>query len=143
MRFAIRSCRIEAREHCACGANRQTLVNRSLTYTNSYLNMGFAANLRAAPVLTSVESRRSSGLPRGTVLTKTFQLRHAAALRADWDALKAILHNCKKHGPESQNRDGHPDFEAQLRGRIAYMSWLSPTRGDKLRRLWNEINWGA
>jgi len=63
--------------------------------------------------------------------------------RADWDQLKAILHNCRKYGPRSQNDDGHPDFKAHLRGRLAYMSWLSPSRGEKLWLMWNKIDWKA
>ncbi len=61
--------------------------------------------------------------------------------RSDWDQLKAILHNCVKQGPSSQNRDNRPDFKAHLRGRLAYLAWLNPTRGEKLQTLWNKINW--
>ena len=61
--------------------------------------------------------------------------------RADWDRLKAILYNCGKHGPRSQNLDGHPNFEAHLRGRVAHVSWLNPSRGEKLRRLLDRIDW--
>lgn len=63
--------------------------------------------------------------------------------RADWDRLKAIVHNCRRYGPKSQNVDGHADFKAHLRGRLAYMSWLSPSRGEKLWLLWNKIDWKA
>ena len=63
--------------------------------------------------------------------------------RREWDQLKAILHNCRKHGPASQNRDGHRNFRAHLQGRVAYVAWLSPARGQKLRRLWEDIDWPA
>ncbi len=63
--------------------------------------------------------------------------------RAEWDRLKAILHNCRKNGPQSQNIDDHPDFEAHLRGRVAYLSWLNPQRAAKLERLWADIDWSA
>ena len=33
-------------------------------------------------------------------------------VRADYDRLKAILTNCARRGPESQNREGHEDFRA-------------------------------
>src|SRR5207248_9475177 len=36
--------------------------------------------------------------------------------RADFDALKAILCNCARHGPASQNRDGRGAFRAYLPG---------------------------
>jgi RNA-directed DNA polymerase len=39
--------------------------------------------------------------------------------RADYDRLRAVLHNCRTFGPESQNRDGVPDFRSHVLGRIA------------------------
>jgi RNA-directed DNA polymerase len=61
--------------------------------------------------------------------------------RAEFDRLKAILTNCIKLGPLSQNRDGHEDFAAHLRGRIAFVRQLNPHRGDKLLRLFERIDW--
>ncbi len=63
--------------------------------------------------------------------------------RAEWDRLKATLHNCRRHGPKSQNVGNHRDFEAHLRGRIAYVSWLNPNRAARLEKLWAEIDWNA
>ena len=63
-------------------------------------------------------------------------------LRAEYDQLKAILHNAARHGPESQNRTGIADFEAHLRGRISWVASLNPSRGEKLRRRFAEINYG-
>ena len=61
--------------------------------------------------------------------------------RREFDRLKAILHNCLKHGPRSQNREQHEDFAAHLRGRIAYFCHVGPERGQKLRRMFEQINW--
>lgn len=61
--------------------------------------------------------------------------------RADWDRLKATLHNCVRHGPDSQNHDNHKDFKAHLEGRVSYVAWLSPARGEKLQALLNQITW--
>jgi hypothetical protein len=61
--------------------------------------------------------------------------------RADYDALKAILCNCARHGPTSQNRDGRPDFRNYLLGRIAYVGLIHPARGAKLRALFGRIAW--
>jgi RNA-directed DNA polymerase len=47
--------------------------------------------------------------------------------------LRAILHNAEKHGLESQNREAHPNFEAHLRGRVAYAAMVDPTKGPALR----------
>jgi len=34
--------------------------------------------------------------------------------RSEADALRAVLHNCVRHGPSSQDRGDRPDFRAQL-----------------------------
>jgi hypothetical protein len=61
--------------------------------------------------------------------------------RADYDALKALLCNCARHGPASQNREARADFRAHLLGRIAYVGLLNPARGARLRRLFDRIAW--
>jgi hypothetical protein len=63
--------------------------------------------------------------------------------RVDFDELKAILCNCARQGPASQNRDRRADFRAYLLGRIAYVGLLNPARGAKLRQLFERIAWGA
>ena len=55
--------------------------------------------------------------------------------RDELRALRAILHNAAKHGLASQNRDGHPDFAAHLRGRVAYACMVDPERAPKLRAM--------
>ncbi len=61
--------------------------------------------------------------------------------RDDFDTLKATLHNCVRHGPEGQNRSGHPDFRAHLLGRIAHVATLNPGRAAKLRALFDRVAW--
>jgi len=61
--------------------------------------------------------------------------------RSDYDRLKAILHNCARRGPESQNRDGADDFAASLLGRISHVQMLNPVRGAKLQALFARIKW--
>lgn len=61
--------------------------------------------------------------------------------RPDYDALKATLHNCWKYGPEGQNRQGHADFRAHLRGRIDHVGTLNADRGRRLRVLFDRIAW--
>lgn len=61
--------------------------------------------------------------------------------RSDVDRLKAILHNCRTRGPESQNWDGHPDFRGHLLGRISWVATLNPERGAKLLREFHRIQW--
>jgi RNA-directed DNA polymerase len=62
-------------------------------------------------------------------------------LRSEYDELKAILHNAARHGLESQNRKRIADFEAHLRGRVAWVASLNPARGEKLRERLAKINW--
>lgn len=61
--------------------------------------------------------------------------------RREYDKLKAILHNCIKHGPQGQNRENVPDFREHLRGRIAHVSHIGPERGRKLMRMFEQIRW--
>lgn len=61
--------------------------------------------------------------------------------RHDFDRLKAILHDAVKHGPIAANRDGHPDFQAHLAGRVAWVRSLNAERGERLFRLLNAIRW--
>jgi len=61
--------------------------------------------------------------------------------RTDYERLKAILYNCVQHGPQSQNREGHSDFQSHLRGRIGYVAMLNPARGRKLRAMFDKIGW--
>lgn len=61
--------------------------------------------------------------------------------RADFDRLKAILTNCARHGPATQNRDRHPDFRAHLAGRVAHVATVNPLRGRKLWVLFDRIKW--
>lgn len=48
--------------------------------------------------------------------------------------LRAILHQAKKNGLEQQNREGRPDFEAWLHGKIAYVCMVDREKGTKLLR---------
>jgi hypothetical protein len=61
--------------------------------------------------------------------------------RADFDALKATLHNCLQTGPESQNRQRHPNFQAHLAGRVAHVQSLNPDRGRKLKAMLDQVVW--
>jgi len=64
-----------------------------------------------------------------------------SVVRADFDGLKAILTNCARYGPESQNREAHPAFQLHLAGRVGYVESLNPSRGARLRRIFEQIRW--
>ena len=62
-------------------------------------------------------------------------------IRADYDCLKAILTNCIRTSPANQNREAHPDFHAHLQGRVAFVETINPAKGNRLRQLFNQIEW--
>lgn len=66
---------------------------------------------------------------------------HPNVPRAEFDRLKAVLHNCVVHGPEAQNRAGLSDFRAHLLGRIGWVASVNPTRGAKLLGEFQRIAW--
>lgn len=66
---------------------------------------------------------------------------HINVPRRSYDALKALLTNCERSDPVLQNREGHADFRAHLDGRIAWVEAVNLRRGEKLRRIFDAINW--
>lgn len=106
------------------------------------------AFLRAATAI--IEDQRHSVNPLKTrvrragirqTVTSVVVNKHTNVARPDFDRLKAILHNCLKHGPESQNREGLADFRGHLQGRISWVSALNPTRGAALLEDFRRIQW--
>jgi RNA-directed DNA polymerase len=62
-------------------------------------------------------------------------------LRTDFDALKATLHNCVRHGAQTQDRTAHPHFRAHLDGRIGWVESINPSKGQRLRAIFERISW--
>lgn len=96
------------------------------------LEEGFAIHHRKTRIMRPSVRQQLTGL----VVNERLNIR-----RADYDELKAILTNCVRHGPVSQNRAGHPDFRAHLLGCIAFVAQIHPARGEKLRAIWRQIKW--
>jgi hypothetical protein len=61
--------------------------------------------------------------------------------RDEVDRLRALLHNCRSHGPDSQNRDGHADFRAHVLGRLSWVAAVDPRRGAALRAMADAVDW--
>jgi hypothetical protein len=61
--------------------------------------------------------------------------------RTEVDRLRAILFNCRRYGPSTQNRDGVPAFEQHLRGRIAWVAQHDPVRGARLLAEHDAVDW--
>lgn len=66
---------------------------------------------------------------------------HPNVSRRDYDRLKAILTNCLRRGVSTQNHDRHENFASHLLGRIAHVAHLNPARGERLRALYDQIDW--
>jgi RNA-directed DNA polymerase len=66
---------------------------------------------------------------------------HPNLARAEYDRLKALLHDAARHGPAAANRAGVPDLRAHLQGRVAWLESLNPARGARLRERLDAIVW--
>lgn len=85
---------------------------------------------------TRVRSRAQRQLVTGLVVND-----RPNVTRADYDRLRAVLHDAARHGPATANRARHPDFRAHLLGRIAWAGAGNPTRAEKLRAAFAAISW--
>lgn len=90
-----------------------------------------------------VNTRKTRMMRTGTrqQITGVVVNQHPNLPRAEIDRLKAMLTNCIRHGPRSQNRDGHGDYRAWLSGKVAYVAMVNPARGRSLRALLDRISW--
>lgn len=95
---------------------------------------GFALN----PAKTRIMRQSSRQRVTGLVVN-----RHINIARADFDRLKATLHNCARRGPDGQNRGDHGDFRAHLDGRVTWVETVNPHRGRRLREIFEAIDWPA
>jgi RNA-directed DNA polymerase len=96
------------------------------------LEQGFEVNHRKTRVMRRGVQQRLGGL----VVNAS-----AAVPRSEFERLEATLFNCVRAGPASQNRDGHADFRAHLRGRIAWVAETHAARGARLAELFVRIDW--
>jgi hypothetical protein len=62
-------------------------------------------------------------------------------VREDFDRLKAILTNCVRHGAESQNRERRASFRLHLAGRVGFVEMRNPAKGERLRKIFERIQW--
>jgi len=93
---------------------------------------GFSVNHRKTRIMRQSVRQHLAGL----VANQRLNIR-----RSEFDALKAILTNCARFGPESQNREGHPHFRQHLEGRVAFAESIHPARGKRLQEIFARIEW--
>ncbi len=96
------------------------------------LNEGFAIRRRKTRVMRSGCRQEVTGI----VVNQRLNVP-----REEFDCLKAILHNCVTLGPQDQNREGVENFREHLSGRVAYVRMLHQARGERLRALFDRIDW--
>jgi hypothetical protein len=96
------------------------------------LEEGFRVNMRKQRIMGANARQCATGL----VLNEKPNIP-----RRDFKVLKAILHNCVQHGPQSQNRGGVQNYRTHLAGRIGYVESIHPARGALLRTLFERIRW--
>ena len=119
----------------SCQTQSITHAHRiALMASGIILEEGFTPNSRKTRVMPQSQAQRTTGL----ILNVKPNIP-----RKDFDQLKAILTNCARHGPETQNRDEHPDFRTHLLGRVAYVLGINPERGKKLQNLFDRIIWSS
>lgn len=61
--------------------------------------------------------------------------------RRELERLEATLVNCARRGPETQNRERHPDFRAHLAGRVAWVAQVAPHKARRLKEWLARIEW--
>lgn len=93
---------------------------------------GFAVHPRKTRVMGQGVRQRIAGV----VVNQTTSIP-----RADFDRLKATLTNCLRHGPASQNRNGHANFRSYLAGKISFVAMVNPRRAGQLQALFDRIAW--
>ena len=92
--------------------------------------MALEEGFRVNPAKTRVRGRGDQQRLAGLVVNE-----RPAIPRADYDRLRAVLHNAARDGLDAANRDGHPDFAAHLAGLVAWASHGHPARAARLQRL--------
>lgn len=98
------------------------------------LDAGFGVNFRKTRVMPRATRQHVCGLVVNA---------HPNVARDEYDRLKSVLTNCRRHGVSGQNRDGHRDFRGHLQGSVGWVEAVAPARGAKLRALFDAIEWPA
>lgn len=96
------------------------------------LEEGFSVNHRKTRIMRPGTQQRLAGV----VVNETLSLP-----RRELERLEAILTNCARSGPASQNRERVPDFHAHLQGRVAFAEMVNREKGRQLRAVFDAIRW--
>jgi retron-type reverse transcriptase len=75
-----------------------------------------------------VQRRNTAQMVTGVVVNEK-----PSTPRSERRRLRAILHHARFEGLEKQNRIGHADYVAWLKGHVAYVMMVNPEQGKKLK----------
>jgi RNA-directed DNA polymerase len=113
------------------GFNR--VVERFATHAAAIaLEEGFSVNHRKTRIMRQGVCQHLAGV----VVNQKVSLR-----RCDLELLEAILTNCGRFGPATQNRANRSDFRAHLAGRVGFVEMVNRAKGQRLRGLFERVNW--
>lgn len=96
------------------------------------LEEGLAPNYRKTRIQRQGQRQEAGGL---VINEKPNISRH------EFDQLKATLNNCLRFKPSTQNHARHLHFRDHLQGKVAWVNFINPQRGEKLRRIFEQIDW--
>ena len=117
------------------GADFERCVQRFGTTVSGILQEeGFRVNHRKTRIMRQGVRQHLAGLVTNQKMN---------VMRRDFDRLKAVLTNCVRFGPDSQNRDRCTDFRSHLRGRVSFFEMINPVKGKRLRAIFGRIPWAA
>ena len=115
------------------GEKFERRVERFGPYVASILlEEGFAVNHRKTRVMRQGVRQHLAGLVTN---------QRPNVVRRDFDRLKALLTNCVRQGPQTQNRERRPQFRAHLEGRVAFVEMINPGKAKRLRAIFERIRW--
>ena len=114
------------------GEEFERVVERFSTHVAAVLlEEGFTVNHRKTRIMRQGVRQRLAGLVANERMN---------VIRADFDRLKATLHNCVRFGLASQNRTAHPHFLEHLNGRIGWVESVNPAKGRRLRAILTRLD---
>lgn len=93
---------------------------------------GFELNFRKTKLMTASDRQNVLGL------TVNERLNNG---RREFEDLKALLNNCRRCDPESQNHNGLPAFREHVRGKIEPFRQSNAHRYRKLMQMYHAIDW--
>ena len=93
---------------------------------------GFEVNFRKTRIMFRAQRQMAAGLVINEIPNCS---------RKAFDRLKAILFNCARKGPGSQNLDSDPRFRERLAGKVNWVRYVNESRGNKLLKLFEQIDW--